>query len=735
MDEIFGLVERITFQNEDTGYTIAQLKESKKKELTCIVGYIPGLAPGETVRCKGEWKKHLVHGNQFEVKESIKHEPSDLIGIEKYLGSGLIDGIGPVYAKKIVSKFGLGTLEILEKEPGRLKEIKGIGPKKLSRIAVCWQEQKKVKDVMVFLQGYGISPGFAQKIYKRFGDASIKAIKENPYRLSSEINGIGFIGADKVAKTMGVSHNSPDRIAAGINFVLTQLTGNGHSCYPLPLFLREASTILEVTLAEVEKEIDALKEAHQIKVEEVGVHTIIWQSKFFFAEISIAKQLKALLKAPCSLRTIDPVKAIPWAEKELKMELAPAQREAVKLAIDEKVAIITGGPGTGKSTITKAILRIFEKITPKILLLAPTGRAAKRMTEITGKSAFTIHSRLEIDFATYRFKRNEENPLDCDLVVIDESSMIDTLLMQSLLRAIPLHARVLLVGDVNQLPSVGPGTVLKDIIESKRVPTAILTEIFRQAKGSRIITNSHLINQGLMPDLSVSSLSDFFFISKEDPDEVLKTILDLVAFRLPQKYRFNPLTDIQVLAPMKKGVIGIANLNAELQKKLNKNKNGLNRFGETYLVGDKVMQIRNNYTKEVYNGDIGSIIDIDFEDQSLQIDFEGKVVDYLFKEMDEIQLAYAVSIHKYQGSECPCVVIPVHTAHFKMLHRNLLYTGVTRGKKLVILVGSKKALFIAVNNNDVLQRYTGLEKALANVFTLIPNNVAIGHVVAEEYEN
>lgn len=727
MDEIFGSIEKIIFHNEETGYTIAQLKEAKKKDLTCIVGVVPGLQPGVTLRCKGEWKNHLVHGNQFEVKESIQHEPSDLIGIEKYLGSGLIHGIGPVYAKKIVSKFGMGTLDVLEKEPGRLKEIKGIGKVKISKIANCWQEQKKIKDVMIFLQGHGISPAFAQKIFKRFGNSSITAIKENPYRLSSEINGIGFVGADKIAKTLGISHNSPDRIAAGIDYVLGQLTGNGHVCYPLPLFLHEASTILEVSLPEVEKEIETLKLAHKIKVEDIGVHTLIWQSNLFFAEIGIAKCLKALLKEPSPLRSIDPDKAIPWAEKELKMELADAQREAVRLTIQEKVSIITGGPGTGKSTITKAILAIFDKLTSKILLVAPTGRAAKRMTEITGKPAFTIHAKLEMDFATYRFKRNEENPLDCDLIVIDESSMIDTQLMNQLLKAIPLHAKVLLVGDVNQLPSVGPGTVLKDIIASTRIPTAILTEIFRQAKGSRIITNSHLINQGLMPDLSVSSQSDFFFIQKEDPEEVLKTILDLVAYRLPQKYRFNPIEDIQVLAPMKKGVIGIHNLNLQLQKKLNKNnQNPLQRYGETYLEGDKVMQIRNNYQKEVFNGDIGKIVAIDFEEQMMQIEFDGKTVEYLFRELDEVQLAYAVSIHKYQGSECPCVVIPVHTAHFKMLHRNLLYTGVTRGKKLVILVGSKKALFIAVNNNDVLQRYTGLEKAIATTFTPIPDWVKVG---------
>lgn len=724
MEEIFGCIERIVYHNDENGFTIAQLKEEKKKDLTCIVGYTPGLQPGMTLRCKGEWKKHLVHGNQFEIKESSQAEPSDLVGIEKYLGSGLIHGIGPVYAKKIVDKFGMGTLDVLEKEPGRLKEIKGIGKKKLSRIASSWQEQKQIKDVMIFLQGYGISPSFAQKIYKRFGDHSIKAIKENPYRLSSEVHGIGFIGADKIAKTMGIAHNSPDRIAAGIDFVLTQLTSNGHVCYPYPPFLREAATILEVTVPEVEKEIETLKMANRIKVEDVGVHTMIWSSNLFFAEISIAKQLKALLKTPSTLRTVDPTKAIPWAEKELNMELAEAQRDAVKLAIEEKVAIITGGPGTGKSTITKAILRIFEKLTPNILLLAPTGRAAKRMAEITGKSAFTIHSKLEMDFATHRFKRNEENPLECDLIVIDESSMIDTSLMQHLLRAIPLHARVLFVGDVNQLPSVGPGTVLKDLIQSKRLPTVILTEIFRQAKGSRIITNSHLINQGHLPDLSVSSQSDFFFIQKEDPEDVLRTILDLVAFRLPKRYQFNPIEQIQVLAPMKKGVIGIHNLNVELQKKLNPNKKEpLTRYGETYLEGDKVMQIKNNYQKEIFNGDIGKITTIDHEEQMVQIDFEGKLVEYLFRELDEVQLAYAVSIHKYQGSECPCVVMPVHTTHFKMLHRNLLYTGVTRGKKLVILVGSKKALSIAVHNNDVLQRHTGLEKALAETFTLIPKTV------------
>ena len=724
MEEISGFVERITFQNQENGYTIAHLKEAKKKELTCIVGFIPDLHPGETIRCRGDWKKHLIHGNQFEVKESRIETPSDIIGIEKYLGSGLIEGIGPGFAKKIVAEFGINTLDVIEKEPNRLKKIRGLGPKKLSKIASCWNDQKKVRDVMVFLQGHGVSPAFAQKIYKRFGDHSIKAIKENPYRLSNDVSGIGFIGADKIAKSLGVLHNSPDRIAAGIDYVLTQLTGFGHVCYPLPLFVKEASLILEVTQDEVEKELIALKDAQKIVIEDVGLHTYIWQATHFFAEINIAKMLKALLKEPCGLRTVDAAKAIPWAEKELKMELAPGQKEAVKLSLEEKVAIITGGPGTGKSTITKAILRIFEKITSRILLVAPTGRAAKRMAEITGKPAYTIHSRLEIDFATYRFKRNEENPLECDLIVIDESSMIDTQLMTHLLKAIPLEARVLLVGDVNQLPSVGPGTVLKDLIASQKIPTAILTEIFRQAKGSRIITNSHLINDGIMPDLSVSTASDFFFIQKDDPNELLTTLLDLVAFRLPQRYKFNPLDDIQVLAPMRKGVVGINNLNIELQKKLNpKSMRRIQRGGDCFQTGDKVMQTKNNYNKEVFNGDVGKISEIDLEEQSVLIDFEGKLVDYKFNEMDEVQLAYAVSIHKYQGSECPCIVMPVHTSHFKMLHRNLLYTGVTRGKKLVILIGSQKALFIAVKNNDVLQRHTGLVRALACMFNPIPTTV------------
>lgn len=726
MEEVSGFIERITYHNSENGYTIAQLKESKKKDLTCVVGFMPGLQPGETVRCKGGWKHHLIHGKQFDVQEFTTLAPNDIVGIEKYLGSGLIEGIGPVYAKKIVLAFGLATLDIIEKEPEQLKSIRGIGPKKLARITACWGEQKRIREVMVFLQGHGVSPAFAQRIYKRFGDASIQVIRENPYRLAHEMYGIGFAGADKIAKTMGIAHNSPDRISAGIEYSLEQIGGLGHVCYPLPLFVKEAAQMLEVAEAEVEQEIEMLKTAHRVVVETVGLEEFIWPAFHFHSELGIAKLLRLLLKEPGLIRSIDARKAIEWAEKELQMELAQGQKEAVQLSIEEKVSIITGGPGTGKSTITKALLAIYAKLTPRILLAAPTGRAAKRMTEITGQPAYTIHSRLEIDFATHKFKRNEENPLECDLLIVDETSMIDTQLMHSLLKAVPKKAKLILVGDVNQLPSVGPGTVLKDLINSKKIPTAQLTEIFRQAKGSRIITNSHLINQGVMPDLSVSSQSDFFFIRKDDPQEVLTTVLDLAAYRLPQRYKLNPLTEIQVLAPMRKGVIGIQNLNLELQKKLNPNpKMKVQRAGETYQVGDKVMQSKNNYNKEVFNGDVGIIAAIDPEEHKLEIDFDGKRVEYTFNDLYELQLAYAVSIHKYQGSECPCVVIPVHTAHFKMLHRNLLYTGVTRGKKLVILVGSKKALFIAVNNNEALKRYTGLERALGCQFTPIPAEVGL----------
>lgn len=715
-ENIFGFIERITFQNPENGYTVAQLQQPKRKGLTCIVGSMPSVRPGETIRCFGSWKQHLIHGKQFIVSECRIEAPADLIGIKKYLGSGLIKGIGPIYAARIVEKFDVDTLNIIDENPDQLLEVEGLGQKRLDKIKACWTEQKSIREVMIFLQSHGISPTYAQKIFKSYGSQSIQKVRENPYHLARDIFGIGFAVADKIAKKLGMAHDSPQRIDAGVEYVLTELSNGGHVCYPVDEFVLEAEKMLEINQEMIGVRLKNLESEARIELfdlmQEGKRVPFIWKKKLFQAEIGIATELLRLKKHGSTLRNIDIQKALDWVQRLLNIELAVNQQAAVAQAMSEKVQIITGGPGTGKSTITKAILAITEKLTEKIVLAAPTGRAAKRMSEITGKAAKTIHALLEFDFKAGKFKKNQETPLECDLIVIDEASMIDTTLMFHLLKAIPSHARVILVGDINQLPSVGPGNVLKDIIGSKVIAVTMLNEIFRQAAGSQIIANAHRINKGIVPDTRNLPDSDFFFLEVGDPQDVLNQIVTLVSQRIPRKYNFDAFADIQVLAPMKKGIIGIENLNDVLQQTLNPKENALAWGGKKFGVGDKVMQIRNNYQKEVYNGDIGRVIDIDNAEQQMTISIDGREIVYEFSELDEVVLSYAVSIHKYQGSECPCIIIPVHTTHYTLLTRNLIYTGVTRGKKLVILVGMSKALAIAVHNDDVKKRYTGLQQAL-----------------------
>lgn len=710
MDQIFGYVENIVFADEEKGFTVARLKEPKKRELTCIVGVMPGIQPGESLRCDGVWKQHPQHGVQFEVKGFETQAPSDLVGIQKYLESGMIKGIGPVYAERIVKHYGLKTLDVIDQDPGMLMEVPGLGKKRVERIRACWQEQRHIRDVMVFLRGHQVSPALAQKIFRAYGERSIEKVKSNPYGMAKDIFGIGFLTADRIGSAVGISHDSPLRIDAGITHMLWELSNEGHVCYPAEELLKTCAEVLGVETAAVQDRLQYLTKYEEI-VQEDGM---VWVKPLYLCEIGIARELAHLLSSHAAIRKVDAEKATAWVEKLLNIAFAPEQKEAVAQAVNSKVHLITGGPGTGKSTITKGILSILSKLTSKILLAAPTGRAAKRMSEITGYKAVTIHSMLEMDFQKGGFKRGRDNPLECDVLIIDEASMIDTQLMHNLLRAVPSHAKLLMIGDVDQLPSVGPGSVLKDLIDSERLSVTRLKTIFRQAAGSRIIVNAHKINAGEFPDISPQADSDFFFLNKESQEEVLNCIVDLVATRLPKTYRLNRFEDIQVLAPMKKGTIGTENLNLVLQAALNPSTHALQHMGRSFHVGDKVMQIRNNYQKEVYNGDIGRVTAIDLTERTMATVFEDREVIYEFSEVDELILAYAVSIHKYQGSECPCIVMPVHSAHFKMLQRNLLYTGVTRGKKLVVLVGTTKAISMGVSNDDVVKRHTGLKKRLVS---------------------
>jgi exodeoxyribonuclease V alpha subunit len=715
MEQVIGYVERISYQNEENGFSVLQLKCASMQDLVCVVGLFMSINVGETLHCEGVWTRHAVYGRQFECKTYQVKAPSDVLGIKKYLGSGLIKGIGPIYAARIVGVFGKDTLEIIDKASERLKEVGGLGKKRIEMILSCWADQKVVRDVMVFLQGHGVSPAYAQKIFKIYGEKCIAVVQKNPYQLARDVHGIGFKTADKIAETLGVLKDASIRIDSGIEYVLRELADDGHICYPEEKFLPAAESTLDVSKELIIGRMDCLHAENRIErfplIIEGAPLAHVWFKPYFNAEIGIAQELEKIRKSPSALRPIDPVKALSWVQEKLHIALASAQAEAVAKSCVGKLLIITGGPGTGKSTITKAILKISEQLTSKILLAAPTGRAAKRMTEITGKKAQTIHSLLEYDFRG-GFKRKKDNPLDCDLLIVDESSMIDTLLMFSLLKAVPSSCRVIFVGDIHQLPSVGPGVVLQDMIHSLQIPVVTLNEIFRQAQGSMIIMNAHKINQGQFPQIHNPPDSDFFFIEAQTPEEVLSQIVKLVAVRIPSKYGFHALDQIQVLSPMKRGVVGIENLNTVLQEQLNPKNDPLFKAGRRFHTGDKIMQIRNNYKKNVYNGDVGRIVAIDLDEQQVIARFDEAEVLYEFSELDELVLAYAVSVHKYQGSECPCIVMPVHTTHLMMLQRNLLYTGVTRGKKLVILVGTAKALAIAVKNDEIKQRHTGLRHAL-----------------------
>lgn len=723
METIYGYLERITFHNEENNFVVARLKEKGKKDLTTVVGNLAGINPGESLKLSGRWVHNSKYGRQFLVERFETVVPATVNGIEKYLGSGLIKGIGPVMAKRIVKMFGLNTLEVIENNPEELSRVDGIGDKRIAMITKAWEEQKEIKEIMVFLQGHGVSAAYSAKIFKKYGSDSIKVVKENPYRMAADIHGIGFITADRIAQNMGIDPNSVMRAEEGIIYVLNELTGEGHVYYPQGPLIDKTSSMLNVDKEIVLEAMNGLVKSKRVIVEDLleggNGEKAVFLTPFFLAEIGLARRLCALGEEPPAIRSIDTEKAIAWLEDKLKTKLAEKQKKAVALAARSKVLIITGGPGTGKTTIIRAIIKIFRALGLKILLAAPTGRAAKRMQEATGHEARTIHRLLEYSPQKNGFQRDQDYPLEADVVIVDEASMIDIILMYHLVKAIPPRATLILVGDVNQLPSVGPGSVLRDIIDSGRFQVVTLTEIFRQARESRIVTNAHLINQGKFPDIRrppAGETIDFYFIKEEDPEKALDKILMLCKKNIPRRFGYDPVKDIQVLTPMHRGLLGVSTLNEKLQEVLNPNKEKIVRGYKSFKINDKVMQVVNNYQKEVFNGDIGYITSILQEEQEIRVNFDGRIVAYDFSELDEIVLAYAVSIHKSQGSEYPAVIIPVMTQHYLLLQRNLIYTGITRGKKLVILIGSKRALAIAVRNDKPGKRYTMLKKRLLKGF-------------------
>ncbi|MBN6037072.1 ATP-dependent RecD-like DNA helicase [Amycolatopsis sp. 195334CR] len=718
-------LERITFASEDTGYTVAKVDTGRGADLVTVVGALLGAQPGEALRMRGRWGSHPQYGRQFHVEDYRTVLPATIQGIRRYLGSGLIKGIGPKLADKIVEHFGVDSLEVIEHHPERLIEVPKLGPKRTKLIADAWEEQKAIKEVMVFLQGVGVSTSLAVRIYKQYAERSIDVVRTEPYRLATDVWGIGFKTADTIAKAVGIPHDSPQRIKAGLQFTLSEATGGGHCYLPDTELIAEAIKILQVDTGLV---IDCLAEL----VDEEGVVreelpdgddrvSAIYLVPFHRAELSLAGQLMRLLRTSAdrlpAFADVDWGRALAWLHRQTKAELAPAQEEAVRLALTEKVAVLTGGPGCGKSFTVRSIVTLATAKRAKVLLAAPTGRAAKRLTELTGHEAATVHRLLELKpggDAAY----DKDRPLEADLVVVDEASMLDVLLANKLLKAIPPGAHVLLVGDVDQLPSVGAGEVLRDLLApGTPVPHVRLTQIFRQAGESGVVTNAHRINGGDYP--ITQGLSDFFHFDVDDPEDAAKLTVDVVARRIPKKFGLNPRRDVQVLAPMHRGPAGAGALNSLLQEAVTPPKEGVpeRRFGgRVFRVGDKVTQTRNNYDKGangVFNGTQGVVVAMDLDEQTLLVRTdEDEDVEYDFAELDELIHAYAVSIHRSQGSEYPCVVVPLTTSAWMMLQRNLLYTAVTRAKKLVVLVGSKKAIGQAVRTVGAGRRHTALAHRL-----------------------
>ncbi len=714
-ERLSGSVERVTFHSEESGFCILRTKVKGRRDLVTVVGSAASIAPGEFVECLGSWQNDRTYGLQFKTTQLTVVPPSTLEGIEKYLGSGMVKGIGPHFAKALVYAFKEEVFTVIEEEPQRMLQLPGIGQKRMEKVTSAWADQKVIREIMVFLQSHGLGTGRAVRIFKTYGNESIIKVTENPYRLALDIHGIGFTTADTLARQLGIAPDSLIRAQAGVRHVLQEISANGHCAAPWELLVAEATTLLDITPEIIEKAIGAEVAAENLVCEEINGTPALFLTPLYRAEIGTATSLQRLLQGEPPWGVIDAEKAIPWAEGKSGLTLSDSQRRAISLALSSKAVVITGGPGVGKTTLVNSILLMLQAKQIRVTLCAPTGRAAKRLSESTGLEAKTIHRLLEFEPQSFGFKRNRDNPLETDLIVIDEASMVDIVLMNRLLSAVPDKAALMLVGDVDQLPSVGPGAVLGDIIRSGSIPTIALTEIFRQAASSRIIINAHRINHGEMPlNREGSGLSDFYFIPASSPEEIYQKLIQLITERIPKRFGLHPVRDVQVLTPMNRGGLGARSLNIELQRALNeKAEPKITRFGTIFAPGDKVIQTVNNYDKEVFNGDIGQIVKIDTEESILLVDYDGRVVEYEFGELDEVSLAYATSIHKSQGSEYPAVIIPLAMQHYTLLERNLIYTAVTRGKKLVTIIGEPKALAMAVKNQKSNSRVTNLTARIA----------------------
>ena len=718
------VVERITCQNAENGYSVMKVKVKEYDDLVTLVGNLLEVPAGSVLLCEGEWRMDKRYGQQFQCETWEEVMPATAYGIENYLGSGLVKGIGPKFARLIVGHFGTGTIEVIETNIERLYEVPGIGKKRVEKIRESWEKQKDIKNVMLFLQGFGVSTAYAAKIYRQYGKESIDKVKENPYRLADDIWGIGFKTADGIARKMGYEINDDRRLRSGLIYTLNQLADDGH-CYA------EEEQLISTAKQLLEADEECIRAAmtHAIETEDLMLDgTAIYLPPFYYAECGTANRLNTLANTKEAGSLFTTRFDLAKLQKETGIEYDEVQVEAIRQAIASKVMVLTGGPGTGKTTTTKAIIAALQSAGMRILLAAPTGRAAKRMSEATGMEAKTIHRLLEYN-PQDGYKRNDETPLEGDALIVDECSMIDIILMNNLTKALPTTMRLVLVGDIDQLPSVGAGNVLRDIIDSGVIPVVRLTRIFRQAQSSRIVMSAHAINRGCFPDISNGQHTDFFFMKQEDPEKVAETIVSLVRDRLPKAYH-QSTANIQVLTPMQRGVVGAANLNMALQQALNHNTAALVRGGYTYKEGDRVMQLRNNYDKDVYNGDLGYVLSVDTEERTLTVDFDGQLVEYEVSELDELTLAYATTIHKSQGSEYPIVVMPVLMTHFVMLQRNLIYTGITRAKKICVLVGQTKALAYAIHNMNVLKRNTRLKERLSPTAT---DYTATAHNSARQY--